>query len=42
MFIPTPLFNKNDLDWSNYKGKVLGGWEHVLLGVTREIEGKYI
>ena len=29
---PTPLFDKNDLDWSNYKGKVLGGWNHVLLG----------
>ena len=29
---PTPLFNREDLDWSSYKGKVLGGWEHVLLG----------
>ena len=33
---PTPLFDKNDLDWSNYKGKVLGGWEHVLLGAELE------
>ena len=29
---PTPLFDRGDLDWSNYKGKVLGGWEQVLLG----------
>ena len=29
---PTPLFDRADLDWSSYKGKVLGGWEQVLLG----------
>ena len=29
---PTPLFNKEDLDWSGYEGNVLGGWDYALIG----------
>ena len=28
---PTPLFDKNELDWQEYKGVIRSGWEEVLI-----------